>query len=54
VCTKPAEGTPEQDARVSNKKSLEFFGIEFISAKDTVIAMANSLIEHGVLKPPTH
>jgi len=39
-----------RDPRVSSKKSREFFGIDFISAKESVIAMANSLIELGVIK----
>ena len=39
-----------KDARVSNKKARETFGMEFIPAKDSLIAMANSLIEHGILK----
>lgn len=51
VCTKKAEGTPERDALTTAKTTREFFGIDFISAKDALIAMANSLIEHGVLKP---
>lgn len=49
VTTKVSAGTPQRDHRVSNKKSRETFGMEFISPKEAVIAMANSLIEHGVI-----
>jgi hypothetical protein len=52
IPTKERAGTRDRDHRVSNQKSREFFGMEFISAKDSIIAMANSLIEHGVIKAP--
>jgi hypothetical protein len=51
IPTTIAAGMDEKDAPVSNKKAREFFGIDFISGKDAVIAMANCLIEQGVVKP---
>ena len=50
IPTKEKAGERERDARVSNLKSRTTFGMEFISGKDALIAMANSLIEHGVIK----
>lgn len=51
IPTKEAAGERDKDARVSNQKARDVLGIEFISAKDAIIAMAQSLIEHGRIKP---
>jgi nucleoside-diphosphate-sugar epimerase len=50
ITTNEKSGERERDTRVSNLKSRTTFGIEFISGKDALIAMAYSLIEHGVIK----
>ena len=50
ITTKEKAGKRDIDAKVSNLKSRTTFGMEFISGKDALIAMANSLIEHGVIK----
>lgn len=52
IPTKEMEGEREKNTKISNEKARKVLGIEFISAKDAVIAMANSLIEHGVIKRP--
>ena len=36
----------------SNKKAREVLGIDFISGKDSIIAMGRSLIDLGVVKSP--
>jgi nucleoside-diphosphate-sugar epimerase len=51
VCITEKQGEREKDAAISNKKAREFFEMEFIPAKESTLAMAHSLIEHGVLKP---
>jgi dihydroflavonol-4-reductase len=51
ICTNEKQGEREKDARVSNQKARDFFGIEWISAKESTLAMAQSLIDHGTLKP---
>jgi nucleoside-diphosphate-sugar epimerase len=52
IPTKEMEGEREKNTRINNEKARTVLGIEFISAKDAVIAMANTLIEHGVIKRP--
>jgi hypothetical protein len=44
IPTKEKVGKRDIDAKVSNLKARKTFDIEFISGKDALIAMANSLI----------
>lgn len=50
IPTKEAARSRDRDAKVSNKKAREILGIDFIPAKDAIIAMAQSLIDHGRIK----
>ena len=50
IPTEEVEGTREKNHRVSNKKSKDTFGIEFIPASEAIKAMAQSLIDQGVIK----
>lgn len=50
IPTKEMEGEREKNTKISNEKARTVLGIEFISAKDAILAMANTLIELGVIK----
>ena len=50
IPTKEADGERDKSARVSNKRATDVLGIDFIQPKDAIIAMAQSLIDHGVIK----
>jgi|LakMenEpi03Aug12_release.lakeMendotaPanAssembly.Ray.scaffolds.fasta_scaffold524898_2 hypothetical protein len=49
VTTKEKEAPRERDARVNNDKARAMFG-EFLPVKEGLIAMAQSLIDFGVIK----
>jgi len=50
VTTKEAAGERDKAPRVSNQKARDVLGINFIQPKEAFIAMAQSLIDHGVIK----
>jgi len=46
-----AAGERDREVRTNTSRAQQILGIKFISAKDSVIAMAQSLIDHGIIKP---
>jgi nucleoside-diphosphate-sugar epimerase len=47
-----AEATSTPDATVSNAKARKVFGMDFISGTDSVVAMARSVVDLGLVNAP--